>query len=168
MPDVTVEAIRELRSQTGAGIMDCKRALEEADGDLNKASDLLKEKGMAQASKKAGRVALEGIVDSYIHQGNRVGALVELNCETDFVARTPEFRELAHDLAMQIAAMAPRYVDRDDASAKDGVNPEEVCLLEQSFIKDPSRTIKDLINDTIARVGENVRVRRFERFALGE
>lgn len=168
MVEVSVEAIKSLREQTSAGIMDCKHALEEAGGDMAKAAELLRQKGMILAGKRSSRETLEGVVDCYIHVGSRVGAMVEVNCETDFVARTPEFKELAHNLAMQVAAMAPRYLDNGAVPVGDAVNPEEACLMEQSFIKDPTKTIKDLVNDVVARVGENVRVRRFERFALGE
>jgi elongation factor Ts len=168
MVQSSVDAIKDLRAQTGAGIMDCKRALEEVGGDTAKAYDLLRERGVALASKKAARDTKEGVVDSYIHSGSKVGAIIELSCETDFVARTPEFKELAHDLAMQIAAMAPTHINSDALSDKEVTNQQEVCLLDQTFIKDQSKTIRELINDMVARVGENVVVRRFQRFALGE
>jgi len=136
---------------------------------MGKATALLAARGLAVAAKKAGRDTAEGVVQSYIHNGNRVGAMVELNCETDFVARTPEFAQLAYDIAMQVAAMAPEYVDRDAAPPDDGPEiPAERLLREQAFIKDPSKTVGDLITEMVARVGENVRVRRFSRFALGE
>lgn len=163
-----VDAIKELRTQTGAGIMDCKRALEEVDGDVTKAYELLRERGVALANKKSTRDTNEGVIDSYIHAGSKVGAIIELSCETDFVARTPEFKELAHDLAMQIAAMSPTYIDAQDIPEGSTASAQELCLLEQTFIKDPSKTIRELINDVVARVGENVIVRRFHRFALGE
>ena len=165
---VSTEAIRVLRERTGAGIMDCKRALEEADGDIEKAVAALREKGMASAASKAGRTTAEGVVDCYVHAGGRIGSMVELNCETDFVARTPEFTELAHHIAMQVAAMSPIYIDADDMPPNDDRDPEEVCLLKQSFIREPARTVGDLLLDVRARVGENIRVRRFERFGLGE
>lgn len=169
---VTVDMIRSLREKTGAGIMDCKRALEEAKGDGEHAEELLREKGLADAAKKAGRETREGIIESYIHTGSRLGALVEVNCETDFVARTADLKELAHDLAMQVAAMpSTTYVDRAEAeeAGEDDSRPlEEISLLDQSFIKDPSQTVRDVVQDTVARVGENIRVRRFARFALGE
>lgn len=168
MAEVSLAAIKSLREQTSAGIMDCKHALEEAGGDMVKAAELLRQKGLILAGKKSARETLEGVVDCYIHMGSRVGAMVEVNCETDFVARTPELKELVHNLAMQVAAMAPRYVDNGAVPAEDTVNPEEACLMEQPFIKDHTRTIRDLINETMARVGENIRVRRFERFAIGE
>ena len=158
---ITTADIKALRDLTGAGIMDSKRALEEAEGDMDKAQDILREKGIASAAKKSDRETDQGLVESYIHSGNRIGALLELNCETDFVARTDEFRALAHDLAMQVAAMDPDRVSTDD----DG---EGVGLLEQSFIKDPSKTIQDLVNDAIAKMGENIQVRRFIRYALAE
>ena len=165
---VTTDMIRVLRDRTGAGIMDCKRALEVANGDLAKAEAELQAKGMAQAAAKADRATTEGVIESYIHVGSRVGALVELSCETDFVARTPEFGELAHNIAMQVAAMAPVYVDESEIPADDGRRPEEACLLQQAFIKDPAKTVGDLVVELRARVGENIRVRRIVRFSLGE
>ena len=162
MAEITVDDIKKLRAVTGSGILDCRTALEEADGDPAKAQAILREKGLASAAKKATREAAEGVVESYIHNGNRVGVLLELNCETDFVARTDEFRTLAHDIAMHVAAMDPETV-----SSKDGAD-SETSLLDQPFVKDPSKTIQDLINDTIARIGENVQIRRFTRFALSE
>ena len=165
----TVDRIKDLREKTGAGVMDCKRALEGADGDISKAEEILKEQGLANAAKKADRETGEGLVESYIHAGARLGALVEVNCETDFVARTNELKMLAHDLAMQVAAMpSTAYVGTDDIADDDDRPPEEVSLLEQPFIKDPSRTVRDVVQETIAKVGENIRVRRFSRFALGE
>jgi elongation factor Ts len=166
--EVTTEAIRQLRDKTGAGIMNCKRALENAEGDQDKAEDILREKGILTASKKAGRDTLQGLVEAYVHNGNRIGVLLELNCETDFVAHTPEFRDLAHNLSMQIAAMTPLYIDKADINPEDPSNPEKVCLLQQPYIKDPSQLVLDLVNDVVSRVGENIRVKRFTRFALGE
>lgn len=168
MADVSLESIKALREQTSAGVMDCKNALAEAAGDMVKAAELLRQKGLLLADKKSSRATLEGVVDCYIHVGSRVGAIVELNCETDFVARTSEFKDLAHNLAMQVAAMAPRYLDNGAVPEEDTDNPEEICLMEQAFIKDPTTSIRDLVNSVVARVGENIRVRRFERFALGE
>ena len=162
MAEITVGDIKKLRELTGSGILDCRTALEEADGDSTKAQAILREKGLASAAKKATRIAAEGVVESYIHNGNRVGVLLELNCETDFVARTDEFRSLAHDIAMHVAAMDPETV-----SAKDGED-SETSLLNQPFVKDPSKTIQDLVNDSIAKLGENVQIRRFTRFALSE
>ena len=167
--EVTVDMIKDLRQKTGAGIMDCKRALEEAEGNVETAEDLLAKKGLADAAKRIGRETREGLVEAYIHTGGRLGALVEVNCESDFVARTDELKDLAHDLAMQVAAMpSTYYIDRTDISDEELRPIEEVCLLEQSYIKDPSRTIRDVVQEVIAKVGEHVRVRRFARFALGE
>lgn len=167
--EVSVDLIKALRDETGAGIMDSKRALEQADGDLERARSLIREKGLSVAAKKADNVTNEGVVESYIHSGGRVGALVELNCQTDFVARTEEFKSLAHELAMQVAAMSPTYVDTSDIpDDQDGVTPEQDCLLQQPYIRDNSQTIQDLVTETVGKLGENVRVRRFSRFALGE
>ena len=166
--EISVDTIKALRSLTGAGVMDCKTALQESSGDMEKAEEVLRKKGMASAKSKASRETNQGLVESYIHSGGRIGALVEANCETDFVARTGEFKELAHSLAMQVAAMAPKYVDSSDMPEGDGENPEEVCLLQQPYIKDPSKTVQDLVNEAVGRLGENVRVRRFMRFSLGE
>ena len=168
MTAIPLESIKSLREQTSAGVMDCKNALEEAGGDMTEAAELLRQKGLILAGKKSSRDTPEGIVDCYIHTGNRVGAIVEVNCETDFVARTPEFKELVHNLAMQVAAMAPRYIDNSSIPEEALANPEEACLLEQPFIKDPAITINDLVSNVMARMGENIRVRRFERFALGD
>ena len=165
---VTVEDIKTLREQTGAGIMDCKQALEEADGDLHRARELLVERGIASAAKKASRETNEGLVESYVHSGGRIGALVEVNCETDFVARTPDFKALAHDIAMQVVAMSPLYLDSDGIPEDDESDPQEVCLMQQPFIKDDAKSVQDLVNEAIARLGENLRVRRFSRFSLGE
>src|SRR5919198_815718 len=159
MPSTT-ELIKELREKTGAGIMECKRAIEDAIGDLAKAEQLLKERGLAKAAKKAGREANQGVVDAYIHAGGRIGALVEVNCETDFVARNDEFRSLVREIAMQVAAMNPSRVSADEPSA-DGQS--DVPLLEQAYIRDPSKTIKDLIHEGIVKLGENIVVRRFAR-----
>ncbi len=197
MANIPAEAVKELRELTGAGFMDCKRALEETDGDLEKAVAMLRERGLAAAAKKAGREAREGLIGSYIHTGGRVGVLIEVNCETDFVARTEEFQRLVRDLAIQVAGLAPRYVDIDDIPAADlearkaelladesvQKKPEairqqivegqlkkwyaEVVLLEQAF-RDQDRTVRELVTDKIATIGENIRVRRFVRYALGE
>ncbi len=166
--DITADQIKALREITGAGIMDCKRALEQANGDLDEAQTFLREKGLSSAEKKASKVTEEGLVESYIHSGGRLGALVEVNCETDFVARTPEFKTLAHSLAMQVAAMAPTYVDASDIPEDVEANPQEVSLLQQPFIKDQTVTVQDVLKETISKVGENVKVRRFARFSLGE
>ena len=165
---ITTEQIRALRDLTGAGIMDCKRALEEAQGDIEKASQAIMVAGIAKVEKKSDREASEGVVESYIHSGGRIGSLVELNCETDFVSRLPEFKRLAHDLTMQVAAMAPKYVDKSEIPDGDVSDPEVVCLMQQSFIKDDSKVMQELVTELAARVGENVRVKRFARFALGD
>ncbi|MEY4666765.1 MAG: elongation factor Ts [Chloroflexota bacterium] len=194
---ITAEAVKDLRERTGAGMMDCKRALQEADGDVEKAVLALREAGLAAAAKKAGREAREGLVSSYIHTGGRVGVLLEVNCETDFVARNEQFQKLVRDIAMQIAGLAPLYVSRehvppeaieakravlelDESLAKkpetvraqivDGQIRkwlEEICLLEQPF-RDGEQTVEQLITNAIATIGENIRVRRFVRYALGE
>ena len=166
--EIGVDAIKTLRGLTGAGVMDCKTALEESGGDMKKAEEILREMGIASAQSKTSRTTNQGLVDSYIHSGGRIGAIVEANCETDFVARTDDFKELAHSLAMQVAAMAPKYVDSSEMPEGEAENPEEVCLLQQPFIKDPSKTVQDLVNEAVAKLGENVRVRRFTRFSLGE
>ena len=164
---VSAAQVKELRDKTGAGIMDSKRALEESDGDITKAEEILNQKGLASAAKKAGRETSEGLVVSYIHTGGRVGALVELNCETDFVARTEDFESLGRNIAMQGAAMSPLYVDRE--SVPDGADEvaEESLLLEQEYIRDSSMKISDLLKETIGKLGENIRIRRFSRFELG-
>ena len=166
--ELSVTTIKELRERTGAGIMDCKRALEETAGDLGKAEEILVKQGIASAAKKATRSTEEGIVESYIHSGGRIGVLLEVNCETDFVARTDDFRELAHDLAMQVAAMAPSYVSSEEVPDGEDSDSAETVLMHQPFIKDPSKSIQDLVNEGIGKLGENIRVRRFTRFSLGE
>lgn len=166
--EITLEQIKALREQTGAGILACKNALQKTSGNLDKAVAMLREQGLVIVAKKATRETKDGVVESYIHSGSRVGALIEMNCETDFVARTEEFRELAHSLAMQVAAMRPLYIHREEIPSGEDVNPEEACLLEQPFIKDSSKTVRDLINEIVAKVGENIRVRRFSRYSLGE
>ncbi len=164
---ISIEAVKELRNRTNAGIADCNKALLEADGDIEKAVGLLRQRGLAIAEKKKDAIVTEGIIESYIHHTKRVGALVELNCETDFVARTDEFKKLARDLAMQIVASSPQFIRREDMPPETEANPQEVCLLSQPFIKDPTRTVQDIITETIAKVGENIRLRRFARFELG-
>jgi elongation factor Ts len=190
--------VKDLRERTSAGVLDCKRALEQAMGDMEKAIVILRQQGLASAAKKATRVAREGLVEAYVHPGAKVATLVEVNCESDFVARTAEFRGLAHDLALQVAAAKPLYVAIDDVPAEvvaaqrglyeaqlaEENEPEQaresivqdklakfyeqVCLLEQPFIKDEGVQVSDLINQNIARLGENIVVRRFARFAIGE
>jgi elongation factor Ts len=163
----SVDQIRALRNQTGAGIMDCKVALEQTQGDMEKAAEVLREQGFAQAAKRSDRETNQGAVQAYIHTGSRVGAIVELGCETDFVARTPEFQALAHDIAMQVAAMAPAYLDEGDKEADDDRPAAQVCLLKQPFIKGGS-SVAEIVQEMAAKVGENVRVVRFSRLALGE
>jgi len=165
---VTTEMIKALRGETGAGVMDAKRALDSADGDMAKAKAILREQGMAAAAKRAERETSNGVVEAYIHAGGRIGVLVEVNCETDFVANTEDFRGLARNIAMQIAAMNPMLVSRDDPEReKHEGSDEEVCLLSQPFIRDSSRTIEGLVQDAVAKTGENIRIRRFTRFELG-
>jgi len=165
--DIATGPVKELREKTGAGVMDCKKALAEAKGDFTKATEILNERGLAIARKKVDRAANQGIIESYVHQGGRIGVIVEVNCETDFVARTPEFKELAHDIALQIAAMNPQFVTAEELSTSDEMAPKEVCLLLQPFVKDPDKSIQDIITETIAKVGENIKIRRFSRFELG-
>ena len=165
---VSTEAIKTLRERSGAGIMECKRALEEAGGVVEEAEKILNLKGLATASKKADRIASEGLVEVYVHGNGKLGAMIEVNCETDFVARTEEFKALSHDLAMQVAAMAPLYVDPEDLPPDSDLDPEQTCLVLQPFIKDQDKNIKDLITETIAKVGENIKVKRFSRFKIGE
>jgi len=165
---ITTYRIRELRDQCGAGIMDCRKALMEAEGDTEKALQILKEQGLLRAKKKAERSTTQGVIEAYIHAGGRIGAMVEVNCETDFVARTNEFKELAHHLAMQIAAMNPKFLSREEAPEEDeDIDPQAACLLLQSDIRDPDRSIQDTIDETIAKVGENIKVSRFARFEVG-
>ncbi|MCH7593485.1 MAG: elongation factor Ts [Chloroflexi bacterium] len=166
--DITVAMVKSLRDKTGAGIMDSKRALVEVDGDENKAVEVLREKGLASAARRAGRETTEGVIESYIHSGNRVGAIVQLSSETDFVARTEEFTHLAKEIAMQVAAMNPKYVDRKSVPDDAGDVPNEDLLMEQAYIRDPGQTIGDLVKDMAARTGENVHIGRFIRYGLGE
>jgi elongation factor Ts len=163
---ISTDIIKELRDQSGAGIMNCRNALLEAQGDVGKALELLKQQSLFMAKKKAARTAAEGLIEAYVHAGGRIGAMVEVNCETDFVARTSEFRELAHHLAMQVAAMCPQVISEEEVPEMSEV--ESACLLLQPYIKDVSKTVQDIINETIAKVGENIRVSRFVRFELGE
>lgn len=196
--EVSASAVKELREKTGAGMMDCKKALAETGGDVPKAIDYLRQKGLAAAAKKADRVATDGAVGAYVHPGGKIGVLVEINCETDFVARTAEFQTLLKDIAMQVAAANPRFVRREEVpvpeldkekeiyrqQALESGKPEKVvdkivegkierfyseaCLLEQAFIKDPDKKISDVVNDSIGRLGENIQIRRFSRYHLGE
>jgi elongation factor Ts len=198
MSEVSASSVRDLRERTGAGMMDCKKALAEVKGDVEKAIVYLREKGLAAAAKRAGRTAADGLVEAYIHAGGKIGVLIEVNCETDFVARTDDFRGLVRDLAMQVAAANPRYVSREDvpgdvieqerqiyaAQAASSGKPApviekmvagkiekfyaDVCLLEQAFIKDADKQVSQLVSDATAKMGENIVVRRFSRFQLGE
>ena len=174
---ISAAQVKELRDLTGAGIMECKRALTETDGDVKKAEAIIIQQGLAKADKKSGRSASEGVIEPYIH-GGRIGALVEINCETDFVARTDDFKTLAHDIAMQVAAMNPRYVSEDEITEADWAKLEEefgdrkaaaasVVLLEQPFIKDSKVKIGDLVRAQIGKLGENIVIRRFARFEVG-
>ena len=197
MADISAEKVKELRERTGAGFMDCKNALVETDGDIERAITLLRERGLAAAAKKAGREAREGLISSYIHTGGRVGVLIEVNCETDFVARTDEFQKLVKDLAVQVAGMAPLYVDAESVPAEvletkkaellkdesvqkkpEAIRPQivegqlkkwysQICLYDQPF-RDEERSVRDLVIEKISTIGENIRVRRFTRYALGE
>ncbi|HXH10499.1 MAG TPA: translation elongation factor Ts [Alphaproteobacteria bacterium] len=194
---ISVEQVKELREKTGAGMMDCKKALSETGGDIERAIDYLRQKGLSEAAKRSSRTASEGLVASYIHPGGKIGVLVEVNCESDFVARTEDFQALVKDIAMQVAAANPTYLRREDvpeevisrekkiyeAQAKEEGKPEriierivqgklekffqEVCLLEQPFVKDPDMTIGQLVSSKIAKLGENIVVRRFQRYQLG-
>ncbi len=195
---ISATEVKELRECTGAGMMDCKKALTESNGNVEKAIEILREKGLAAAAKKSGRIATEGVVESYIHMGGKIGVIVEVNCETDFVSKTDEFKSLAKDIAMQIAAAKPEYVRKEEvptealekeksilrAQALNEGKPEkivdkmvdgriekyykDVCLLEQTFVKDSDKTINQLITEKIAKIGENISVRRFARYELGE
>lgn len=159
--------VKELREKSGAGVMEAKRALEEAGGDLKKAQEIIRERGIAAAAKRSERETSQGVVESYIHAGGRIGVLVELNCETDFVANTADFRALARDIAMQVAAMNPAVVNPEDRTEEHEGADAEIALTVQPFIRDGSRTIGDLIRDVVAKTGENIRVRRFVRYELG-
>jgi elongation factor Ts len=162
MDNVSAGAVKELRERTGAGIMDCKKALQETGGNMDKAAEVLRQKGLATSSKVAGREAKQGLIESYIHTGGRIGALVEVNCETDFVARTEEFRKLAREIAMQVASMNPTTI-----GTMEGEGDEPDALLNQEYIRDARRTIRDLIKETIAQVRENIQVSRIMRFEVG-
>ena len=163
-PDITAAMVKELRESTGGGIMDCKHALVEAGGDMEKAVAILRKSGIAKAVRRSDRATKQGVIDAYIHPGRPLGALIELGCETDFVARTEEFRTLAHEIAMHVAAMGP---DRIDAVVGVDADDEGEALLDQAYVRDPRRTIGELIQETIARTGENIRVTRFSRFEVG-
>ncbi len=164
---ISTDTIKDLREKTGAGVMDCKKALTEAKGNVEKAIQLLNERGIALAEKKSERVAQQGLIESYVHPGGKIGVLVEVNCETDFVARTDEFKDLAHNLALQVAAMCPECVSQDEMSKETDADPKTACLLLQPYIKDPNKTIQEVVTEIIAKVGENIKIRRFVRFELG-
>ena len=164
---ISPEEIKRLREETQAGVMECKRALEEAGGDFQQAKKILYERGVLAMAKRAERETAQGLIECYIHQG-RIGAMVEVNCETDFVARNDAFRELARNVAMQVASMNPRYLTRDEMPADAIEPPEDIVLLEMPFIRDQSKTIKDLVNDIAVSTKENVRIRRFVRFEVGK
>ena len=159
--------IKELRDQSGAGIMDCRNALIETKGDMEKAAQILKERNLLKVESKAKRSATQGIIKAYVHTGGRLGAMVELNCETDFVARTDEFKELAYHLAMQVAAIPPQFISSEEVPEGAEIDPQAACLLLQPYIKDPDKTIQDIITETVAKIGENIKVNRFTRFELG-
>lgn len=165
---VDVKLVRDLRDQTGAGIMDCKEALEGSGGDMEKAILALREKGVASATKRVGKDTNEGIIETYLHTGGRVGAMVELGCETDFVARTEEFQKLAHDICMQVAAMGPVYVDESEIEEGDDRPPAQVALMLQPYIKNSSSSVGEMVRELASKVGENIRVVRFTRLAVGE
>ena len=164
--DISAGLVKELRDKTQASVMECKRALMEAEADINKAEDILKKQGLKIAEKKATRVATKGLIDSYIHMGGRVGAMIELNCETDFVARTEVFKDLAHNICLQIAAMAPQYLSKEDMPADQNLDPKVVCLLSQPFIKDEKWTVQELVTEAVAKLGENIKIGRFVRYEL--
>jgi elongation factor Ts len=166
--NIPTARVKELRDQSGAGVMACRNALLEAEGNTEKALQILKEKGILKAQKKADRSTTQGVIEAYIHTGGRIGAIIEVNCETDFVARIDEFKELAHNLAMQVTAMPPLFISRDEAPEETDVELQTACLLLQPYIKDPGKTVQDIITETIAKVGENIKVTRFARFELGK
>jgi elongation factor Ts len=164
---IPVEVVKELRNRTNVGIADCNKALSEVGGDIEKAIEFLKQRGAAIAEKKKDVATTEGAIEAYIHHTKRIGALVELNCETDFVAHTDEFKELAHDLAMQIAATSPQFLTSEEMPPEAEIDPQAACLLSQPFIKEPTKTVQEVIVETITKVGENIKVGRFTRFELG-
>ncbi|MDO8614867.1 MAG: translation elongation factor Ts [Dehalococcoidia bacterium] len=164
---ITADDVKRLREETGAGMLDCKNALEKAAGDFEKAKGILRKKGFDTAMKRAERVTADGTIETYMHHNKRLAAMVEINCETDFVARTDDFKTLAQQVALHIAGANPLYVTQDEVPADCKEDPKEVVLLLQPFVQDESRTVGDLVNETIARTGENIRIRRFARFELG-
>ena len=166
--EISLDKIKAVREQAGAGVMDAKKALEDSGGDIEKALDKLRDKGMASAIKKGGRKTEEGLIETYVHGGGKVGVMLEVNCETDFVARTDDFKELCHNLAMQIAAMSPIYINADEIPDDEKGSPEEVALTSQAYIRDPAVSVSDLILEAAGKLGENVKIKRFARFALRE
>jgi elongation factor Ts len=166
--EITTEQIKELRQDSGAGIMDCRNALKETNGDKAKALEILQKLGMVKAQKTSGRSTNQGLVASYIHGGGRIGALVEVNCETDFVARTAEFQDLTKNIAMQVAAMDPQYLSKESCPTGVEIDFQSACLLMQPFIKDPTKNVQDLVTELIAKTGENIVINRFSRFELGK
>jgi elongation factor Ts len=164
---ISADNVRQLRDQTGAGMLDCKKALEDANGDVEKAKTILNEKGFANATKRADRETAEGVVHAYIHHNQRVGVLVEVNCESDFVARTEDFKNLVSAVALQVAGAAPSYVSKEEIPGDSDEDPKQAALLEQPYLKDESMTIGELLTQTIAKTGENIRIKRFARFELG-
>jgi elongation factor Ts len=166
--EVTAAQIKQLREKSQAGVMDCRAALIEAGGDIDKAVEILKKQSLFKAQKKTERVVRQGVVETYIHTGGRIGAMIEINCETDFVARTDVFKELAHNIAMQVTAQEPICISQDKMPKDSEVSPEVACLLLQPFIKSPEVTVQDLINEAIAKTGENIKINRFARFELGQ
>jgi len=166
--NISTDKLKELRELSGAGIMACRNALVEAESDMEKALQILKEQSVFIVEKKKDRVVSQGLIEAYIHAGGRIGVLVEVNCESDFVARTDEFKELAHNLAMQVAAIPPMFVSQESVPEGSDINVQEACLLLQPYIKDLNITVQDLVNETISKVGENIKVNRFARFELGE
>ena len=166
--EISLDKIKAVREQAGAGVMDAKKALEDSGGDIEKALDTLRDKGMASAIKKGGRETGEGLIETYVHGGGKVGVMLEVNCETDFVARTDDFKELCHNLAMQIAAMSPIYINADEIPDDEKSSPDELALTSQAYIRDPAVSVSDLILEVAGKLGENVKIKRFSRFALGE
>ncbi len=164
--EVSMGMVKELRNQCGVGIMECRNALLETEGDMDKALQILKERGLLKAKKKAERATTQGLIEAYVHTGGRIGAMVEVNCETDFVACTDEFKELAHRLAMQVVAIPPQFISREEVPEGVDIEPETDCLLLQPYIRSPDKTVQDVITETIVKVGENIKVKRFARFEI--
>lgn len=166
--EISVTLVKDLRERTSAGVMECKQALQEAEGNIDRAYEILRERGLSKALKKSDRIAHQGLIEAYIHPGGRLGAMVELNCETDFVAHTDEFKALAHDLTLQVAATAPQCISSEELPPGSDLVPEEACLLLQPFVKDPTRKISDLVAEVSAKMGEKVAIGRFVRFELSK